>query len=98
MQPAVLQDGGYRLTRHCWPFGRSEIRDCLQRRTPGCEYGHRVCGVSDHLRSDITVCRWKARKLFGTKLHTNMPPILRPAAESEILSTTPSPTLHRDGS
>jgi hypothetical protein len=50
------------------------------------------------LRSDITVSRWKARNLFWVNLQTNMLPILRLAAENEILSTTPCPTLHRDGS
>jgi len=29
------------------PFSRSEIRHCLQRCAPGCEYGHSLCGVSD---------------------------------------------------
>ena len=29
-------------------FGRSEIRDCLQRSTPGCKYGHRLRWVSDY--------------------------------------------------
>src|ERR1039458_5409603 len=33
---------------HCRPFGRPEVRDCLQRCTPGGKYGYCLCGVSDH--------------------------------------------------
>jgi hypothetical protein len=33
---------------HCRLFRRSEVRDCLQRSTPGSEHGDCLCGISDH--------------------------------------------------
>jgi len=38
------------------PFGRPEIRDCLQRSTPGREYGHRLRWVSDHEQGRTSPC------------------------------------------